>query len=150
MDPKAYVKELPSLMLMGPHPLSSTRARTLGSSVDQEQRILFDLRNRSEWYPTSRSLTNPVVVKDSRKAKEYEDSISLLALDKRRHVRMVSEPNERFLHPQTSQQTIGWHGTDAEHFPQRESHHQISSSPITQYYMNMALTKSHAILRFSH
>ncbi len=150
MDPQAYVKQLPALMLMGPHPLSSTRAKTLGSSVDKEQRVLFDLRNRSEWFPTSKSLTNPPFVRDARKAKEYGDSYSFLALDKRRHVRMVSEPPQRFASPQTAQQVVGWHVSDSAHFPQRDSLHKISSSPITQYYMNMALTKSHAILRFSH
>ena len=149
MDPKAYVKHLPAFMLMGPHPLSNTRAKTLGSSVDQEQRILFDLRNRSDWYPTSKSLTNPPFVKDAKKAKEYEDTFSFLALDKRRHVRMVSEPGQRFHYPQTAQQSIGWHLTGQSQFPPRTSLHQITSSPITQYYMNMALTKSHAILRFS-
>jgi hypothetical protein len=150
MDPHAYVKQLPAFMLMGPHPLSNTRAKTLGSSVDKEQRILFDLRNRSAWFPTSKSLTNPPFVRDSSKAKEYEDSYSFLALDRRRHVRMVSAPPERFLTPQTSQQAVGWHVNDSVHFPVRDSDHKISSSPITQYYMNMALTKSHAILRFSH
>jgi hypothetical protein len=131
-------------VFLAPHPFSSTRAKRFESSVDEEHKILFELRNRSAWYPSSESMTNYGNIKDAAKAKEYGDSLSSMKLDSRRHVRTISEPRERFNRPASTGQLIGWHRGC---LPERDSEHKVGSSEITQFYMNMIITKANMIIR---
>ncbi|KAF4727279.1 hypothetical protein FOZ62_001664 [Perkinsus olseni] len=120
-----------------------------------DRRELRKIRNRNVCFPTSKSPTSLTYGLEGSPYPAAEYPLrSYLAQDKRKHVRVHSEPQWRYKVPgPCTSMEVGWHSQPSEadgptRFALRPPKYPINSSAMTKYYDNMELTKSYHVLRF--
>ncbi|KAF4660849.1 hypothetical protein FOZ61_007950 [Perkinsus olseni] len=123
--------------------------------VSVDRRELRKIRNRNVCFPTSKSPTSLTYGLEGSPYPAAEYPLrSYLAQDKRKHVKVHSEPQWRYKVPgPCTSMEVGWHSQPSEadgptRFALRPPKYPINSSAMTKYYDNMELTKSYHVLRF--